>query len=199
MIVHNVAQGTPEWKQLRSGKFTASNFDKLFMGKSTAGYQGLINTIVFERLTNSVAPSYSNDTMKRGNELESEALQRYELETFSKTQKIGFVEHNEWIGCSPDSFVGDEGLVQVKCPLHNTFVYYLLFPDKAKAEYLYQCQGEMFVSERVFNDLFIYHPMLPPITIRIDRDEKIISDIQKELTIAIKLVEERIKAIKEKQ
>lgn len=199
MTIHNVIQGTLEWRQCRSGKFTASNFDKLFMGKSTAGYQNLVNTVVFERITGSVAPSYSNDIMKRGNELEAEALQRYELETFSKTSKVGFVEHNEWIGASPDALVGENGLVQVKCPLHNTFIFYLLYPNKAKDEYLYQCQGEMFIAERAFNDLFIYHPMLDPITIRIDRDEKIIADIQKELTIATELAIQRIKTIQEKK
>jgi YqaJ-like viral recombinase domain len=195
-IYSEMTQGTPEWRLLRSGKFTASNFDKLFMAKSMAGYQNLVNTVVFERLTGEVSASYQNDAMRRGNELESEALERYELETFSKTTRVGFVERDEWVGCSPDSFIGEKGLVQVKCPLHTTFIYYLLKPDKAKDEYLYQCQGELSVTEREWNDLFLYHPKFEPITIRIERDEKIIKEIEEKLSEAIETTQQRINQIK---
>lgn len=196
MIIHEVEQRTDEWRKLRAGKFTASNFDKLFMGKSTKGYQDLINTVVYERLTEDIPETYTSEWMQRGNDLEAEALERYELETFSKISRVGFIELDEWIGCSPDAFVGEEGLTQAKCPKYNTHIFYLLNPQKAIEEYKYQLQGEIFVTERKWDDLICYHPKLSPLIQRVERDEQIITNIKKELTIAVELVKERIKHIK---
>lgn len=198
MIIHNCEQRSPEWFNLRCGKFTASNFDKLFMGKSTKGYQDLINTIVYERLTADIPESYQSEWMQRGNELEPEAIRRYELETFNKVNKVGFVEYDEWIGCSPDGLIGEDGMIQAKCPKHNTAIYYRLNPKKAVDDYLYQVQGEIGFSGRKWNDLIIYHPKLPAQIIRVEKDETIIQSIHKEILIAVELVKERIKTIKEK-
>jgi hypothetical protein len=168
------------------------------MGKSTKGYQDLINTIVYERLTADIPESYQSEWMQRGNELEPEAIKRYELETFNKVNKVGFVEYDEWIGCSPDGLIGEEGTVQAKCLKHNTAIYYHLNPKKAVDDYLYQVQGEIGFSGRRWNDLIIYHPKLPAQIIRVERDEAIIQSIHKEILIAVELVKERIKTIKEK-
>lgn len=195
MKIHNVIQGSVEWHEYRRGKFTASNFDKLFMKKTTQGYNDLINTIVYERISGEIPESYENEWMRRGKELESEARESYERDTFSKVKQIGFVEFDDWIGCSPDGLVGEEGLLEIKCPKYNTFINYILF-GKAKDEYIYQIQGELFVTNRKWSDLFIYHPKLNPLAIRIERDEKIIQEIQKELIVAIEIVKERIKYIK---
>ena len=80
MTMHEgIVQRSPEWFALRAAKITASNFDKLFMGKSTKGYQDLINTVAYEKITGDVPESYENDWMRRGNDLEPEARSRYLL------------------------------------------------------------------------------------------------------------------------
>lgn len=196
MIVHLCQQRTEEWFALRCGKFTASNFDKLFMKPSTAGYQNLINTVVYERLTGDTPDSYSSEWMQRGNDLEGEALQRYELETFNKTHLVGLVEMNEWIGCSPDALVGDDGLAQIKCPKHNTAIYYALNLQKAVEEFSSQMQGELWITERKWNDLCIYHPKLEPLIIRVQRDENTIECLKNELAKAIEEAKQRINKIK---
>jgi hypothetical protein len=168
------------------------------MGKKTKGYQDCVNTVVYERLTGDIPESYSNEWMQRGNDLEAEARTMYELETFNKVHIVGFVESDEWIGCSPDGLIGDKGLLQIKCPKYNTFINYALF-HKAVEDYIIQCQGELLVTERNWNDLFIYHPKLQPLVYRIKRDEEIIKGIDTELKIAIELAKERIKTIKDKK
>lgn len=198
MIIHAVKQDSPEWFALRCGKFTASNFDKLFMAKSTKGYQDLVNSVVFERLTSEVPESYESDWMRRGKELEPEARLRYELDTFQKVQEVGFVELNEWVGGSPDGFLDEDGLLEIKCPKFNTFIFYALSHEAVK-EYQYQVQGELLVTGRKWSELFVYHPKLEPLRFRIERNEEIVGAITKELATAIKTAQERIEQIKEKK
>ncbi|MBE3139028.1 MAG: YqaJ viral recombinase family protein [Thermoplasmata archaeon] len=199
MIIHDVQQSSPEWFKVRAGKITCSNLEKLFMGKSTKGYNDYINTLVYERLTNDIPESYESEWMIRGKELEGSARDRYELETFSKATQIGFVELDEFFGYSPDAFVGDNGLFEAKCPKHTTIIGYRLFPATFYKEYKYQCQGGLYATKREWIDLMAFHPKLEPIIQRIKVDEEIQVEIAKEVEIAKNLIQERIKIIKEKQ
>ena len=194
MIYHyNIAQNSDEWHALRSTRFTASNFPKLFAKESTKTYQNLINEIVFARLTGEVSESYQSEWMKRGNELESEAIESYELETFNKVTPIGFVELDEWVGCSPDGLVGEDRLVQIKCPKATTLMDY--YGGEIPTDYHIQMQGELFVTGRKTNDFFVYHPKLKPILITIKQDDIIIVQIKEHLSKAIEQVKSRIKSL----
>lgn len=199
MIVHDLKQGSPEWFAVRAGKFTASTFSTLFMGKGTKGYNDLINTAVYERLTSDIPESYESEWMKRGKELEPLARLEYELTTFDKVSEIGFIEESEWVGCSPDGLVGEDGMIQIKSPKFNTFINYCLNPKLVSQEYTYQIQGELMISGRAWSDLFVYHPKMKPLIIRIFRDEPMILDIQKEIGLAIELTKQRIKQITERK
>ena len=198
MTIHEEPQGSPEWFAARSGKFTGSNFDKLFMGKSTKGYNDLLNTVAFERLSGVVPESFETDWMARGKELEAEARKQYELETFRRVRTVGFVSEDEWVGASPDGLIDEDGILEVKCPKHTTFMTYLLDPKKAYDEYMYQVQGEMMVTGRHWADLTIYYPGLAPLIIRCGRDAEIINRIRGELATAIEIVQSRIKCIETK-
>lgn len=195
MIIHDVIQGTDEWHELRRGKFTASTFSDLFMAKSTKGYNNLISQVVFERLTGESPESFENDWMARGKELEGEAREQYELETFNKVEPVGFVEMSEWVGCSPDGFVGTEGLVQIKCPKYSTLIDYLLSGSVPK-DYMIQMQGEMWVTGRKWCDFFVYHPKLKPMLKRVTPDEKILEQLKEEVNKAVVEAQTRIKKLK---
>ena len=194
MKIYNVAQNTPEWLELRRGKFTASNFASLFMAKTTKGYQEVINNIVFERLTGEIPESFSNGWMERGKELEPLAIEAYQFQTFKAVSRVGFVELDEWIGCSPDGFVGTDGMIQVKCPKYSTLIEYILDGSVPKS-YQIQMQGEMWVSERAWSDFYVYHPKLSPLLIRVNRDEKLIKEIQSKIAEAKGEAEKRMTKI----
>jgi len=178
MILHNVEQGTDAWKKLRLGKFTSSTFSDLFAKEATATYQNAINKVVFERITGELPEFYTNKYMERGTELEAEARKSYEETTFTKVHQIGFVELSEWVGASPDGFIGKDGGVQIKCPIYSTLISYHL-SGKVPTDYLYQMQGELWVTGRQWIDFYCYHPKLRPVIKRIFRDERIINDIAK--------------------
>ena len=196
MIIHELEQGTPEWHKVRCGKFTASNIHKLFMGKSTKGYNDYLNQIVYERLTGEQPESFSSEWMDRGIELEAEAIQAYELLTFSKVTRVGFVEFDDWHGCSPDGFVGEYGMLQVKCPKWSTMLDDRLNDPSIPKEYLYQMQFEMMVSERKWNDYFCYHPKLEPILKRVEYDKSICDAIAMETIKAEVEIEKRLTKLK---
>lgn len=197
MIIHDLQQGTPEWDAVRVGKFTASNIHKLFMGKSTKGYNDYINRIVYERITGQKPESFESEWMARGTELEAEAISAYEMLTFDKVVPVGFIELDEWRGCSPDGLVGQDGMIQVKCPKWSTLIDYHL-TGKIPEDYIYQMQYEMYISCRKWNDFFCYHPNLKPFLKRIVLDMNRFPFLfEQEINVAQKEVEKRIAKIKE--
>ena len=193
MIYHDVIQGSDEWHVLRSTRFTASNFHKLFAKESTKTYQNLINEIVFARLTGEVSESYQSEWMKRGNDLEADAIEAYELETFNKVTPVGFVELDEWVGCSPDGLIGKDAMLQVKCPKATTLMDY--YGEEIPREYMWQIQGELYVTDRKWSDYYVYHPHLRPIKATVLYDNEMINELRLKLETAIMIVKSRIKRI----
>jgi len=196
MYYYDIQQNTDEWFDIKRGKFSASTAADLLMKPSTAGYQKLINKIVFERVTGETAESHSNGWMERGIQLEPEALKTYELSTFTKINKVGYVSLDDWIGCSPDGLIEDNGLIQVKCPAWNTQLEYY-FSEKVPTNYFKQCQFELMVTQREYNIFLSYHPGLKPFICKIERDEKVIEEMIIKLADSIKLVRQRIAKLTE--
>lgn len=194
MIHHLIEQNSEEWLKLRSGKFTASTFADLFATKTTQAYKKAIRKVVFERLTGESPESFSNDWMNRGHELEPIARKEYEDYTFNTVSDGGFFEYNEWVGASPDGLIGEDGLIELKCPAYNTFIDYLI-NNKLPSEYLYQVQGQLFVTGRKWCDFTAYHPKLPLMKVTVYPDPEIQEQIGKALETAIKEAEEMIEKI----
>ena len=190
-IYDEIEQNTDEWKKCRSGHFTASMFSKLFMAKSTAGYRGAISQVVIEKLTGEVPESYQSAAMRRGHELEPEAIEAYELRTFNKVKRVGFIERDNFCGCSPDGIVGLDGGVEIKCPEATAFLEYLE-TGKIKDDYVYQIQGSLWVSERVWWDYSPYSPKLTAPIVRVYRDEGMIANIATAVAVATEEARKRI-------
>jgi hypothetical protein len=91
------------------------------------------------------------------------------------TQRIGFVTNDaRTIGASPDRFVGEDGLLEIKVPAEHTHVAYLL-TRAVDVEYYPQVQGQLWVTGRAWSDILSYHPELPPALIRVERDDRFIA------------------------
>lgn len=195
MIQYKVEQNSDEWFALRRGKFTASTFKDLFMGENTQGYKDAIYKVAFERLTNTSPESFTNEYMQRGNELEPEARAWYEFEKNVEVIKAGFFEYNDWIGASPDGLVGDSGLIEIKCPKFSTMMDYLIKKELPKT-YFHQVHGQLLVTDRQWCDFIAYHPSLPKLVLRVEREKKIDDEILDKLFRAIKEVEQIITKLK---
>jgi hypothetical protein len=117
--------------------------------------------------------------MENGLAMEPDAVAYYEFETGRDTTQIGFVTTDDGkIGCSPDRLVGDDGLCEIKCPMPQTQIEYLL-TGKLDKGYWPQLQGQLFVTERKWVDIVSWHPELPRIVIRVERDEAYIACLKK--------------------
>ena len=193
MIHHNVIQNSDDWFKIRSGKFTASSFGDLFAAKSTLTYEKAIFKVAYERLIGETPESFSNEWTDRGHELEPLARDAYEVETFNLVEDAGFFELNDWVGCSPDGLVGQDGMIEIKCPAYNTFIRYIN-SGKLPSTYFYQVHGQMYVTGHQWVDFVAYHPPFKPFILRVERDEKVCQEIESALTEAI----EKAKKIIEK-
>jgi hypothetical protein len=202
---YDIQQNTPEWVVAKLGKFSASGAADLLMKNTNEGYKNLIKRIVEERITGEPIEGRwgGNKFTERGHDLEPVAIERFELSTFTKVNRVGLVEMNEWVCCSPDGLVGEDGLIQVKNPIFSTQYDYLFNADGNLAEmtippsnYNKQMQFELMVTERKYNIFYSVHPKLSEIKIKLYRDESLIKEIQDKLAIAINEVQKRIEQIR---
>lgn len=199
MTVLEVQQGTQEWMDARAGIPTASNFDKIITSKGEPSKQRekYLYTLAAERVVGKSMESYQNDAMTRGVEMEAEARALYEILNDCTVQEVGLCFQNEQklVGASPDGLVGEDGGVEIKCPLSHTHVGYLL-DGKLPSEYFQQVQGQLYVTGRKWVDFISYYPGLKTLIVRVQRDEKFILALEANLMIFLddlNAVAERIK------
>lgn len=160
----DIEQGTAEWQALRLGKITGSSFAKL-MGTAAAKEKYLYDRAA-EIVTGSRCDSdecASSTHMTRGSEFEEVALMKYTVATLNEVQKVGFVQISEFVGCSPDGLVGDEGMIEIKVPDSNNYFRQILEltangVDVIPKDYYAQMQFNMFVCGRKWCDYVLYNP-----------------------------------------
>lgn len=185
-------QRSLEWFEARKGVPSASDFDKIVTSTGTQSKQRTkyMYQLAGEKLGAIVEDGYQNAAMLRGIELESEARSLYEIARGSVSE-VGFCIHNNGFGASPDGLVGEDGLVEIKCPTLSTHIEYLI-KGELPIEYLQQIQGQMLVTDRNWNDFVSYYPGLKPFIVRVNRDDKFISLLKLELDIFIKELNELV-------
>jgi len=193
MIIHDVEQGTPEWLELRKGRVTASHATAI--ATNGKGLDTYVLELMSEYYSSGEREYYSNADMDRGNELEELAASAYEMEVGVELEKVGFVEYNEFVGCSPDRLVGEDGLVEIKCPNDKNYFKFLLEGEKAiSTDYMAQMQMQMLITGRKWCDMVAYNPNFEKSIFihRVFVDE----DKHAKLLEGFKSAEGKIKAIK---
>lgn len=171
-------QGTPEWMAARIGIPTASSFDRIITktGKPSASADRYLAKLVAEWYLGCSLDDYVSQFMERGTEMEASAVRFYEFATGVDTQEVGFIVRDDGrCGASPDRLVGDNGLLEIKCPSPEVHMTYVL--GGLSDEYKVQQQGQLWVAEREWCDLLSFHPVLPRATVRVFRDEPFIETL----------------------
>ncbi|MFC3705658.1 lambda exonuclease family protein [Devosia honganensis] len=174
-------QNSSEWYEARRGIPTASMFATV-MAKGRSGGESLtrkkyLYKLAGELLTGDVQEGYSNAHMERGHEMEPDARNMYALMTDAQPELVGFVRNGPK-GASPDSLVGDAGMLEIKTKLPDLLIDVLL-RDEFPAEHKAQCQGALWVAEREWIDIAVYWPKLPLFIKRAYRDEAYIADMSR--------------------
>jgi hypothetical protein len=176
MIRLDVEQGSGEWFAARLGLPTASCFDKILTSKTlklSASADGYMHKLLAEQVLGVHLADESSGFMQRGQVMEKRAIGYYELQRDVETAPGGFILRDDRrAGCSPDRFVGDDGLLEIKVPAAATHIGYLL--DEEGIGYRLQVQGQLWIAEREWCDTLSYHPDMPPALVRQERDDKVI-------------------------
>ncbi len=157
MKLHMVEQRTPEWHALRMGKMTAS--EAQCIAANGRGLESYIFKVVVAAVTGRSQENFDgNSHTDRGNELEAEARLSYELTKDVTVQEVGFIELDEYVGCSPDGLIGEDGGLEIKCP--NDVKYFQLLTGSAGPEesYVWQCHMSLLITGRKYWDLAYYNP-----------------------------------------
>ena len=190
MIILNDEQGSPEWLASRLGRPSASMFSHLITtsGKPSSSAKKYIAEMVAERLTGRSKPFYTNEHMERGNFLEPEAREAYEFITDLEVVETGFILHDsEEFGCSPDGLVANDGGLEIKCPSDGVHAGYLI-DGKVPTKYYQQVQGCMWVTGRDWWDFMSYHPEMPHLLVRMERNEEFIEAMATEVNKAVEII-----------
>lgn len=191
-IIYDMEQGTPEWLELRLGKLTASKFSHVVSkGRGSAPSktrESYMYQLIAEKLTGEPQSSFKSSAMEWGNYCEPAARAAYELANDVDVIECAFIERDENIGVSPDGLVGDDGLLEIKCPNSVTQIKRFLsgeFPTEYKA----QVQGQLWVSGRDWCDFVSYDPRIEGeasyFEIRVNRDEEYIQELEKQCELFI--------------
>ena len=154
-IFSDVSQNSDEWLALRAGMPTASMFKDVTAKKGPRGgipkgRQTYLWKLAGEILTGEPMDHYVNADMERGHEREAEASDLYALLRDVEPERVGFIRNGN-CGCSPDRFIGDEGLLEIKDAAPHIQIERLLNGD-LPSEHKQQSQGQLMVSQRSWLD-----------------------------------------------
>ncbi|MBP8236060.1 MAG: YqaJ viral recombinase family protein [Rhizorhabdus sp.] len=185
MRIIDCEQGSPEWHAARCGRVTASRVADI-MRKTKSGVSAsratYLGELVAERLSGQVAPSFSSKPMEWGNETEAKARTYYAFMHDVDPVRVGLVIHPtiEMAAASPDSLVGDDGLIEIKCPNSATHIR-TLRGEEIDPDYVKQMQWQMACTGRSYCDFVSYDPRMPEDmalhTRRVARDSALIVEM----------------------
>ena len=160
-------QRSAAWFAARAGRLTGSVASEigatLKNGGEPAGRRDLRTRLALERLVGrSLEDDYQNADMKRGIELEPEALGAYEVATGNLVQPTGFLAHTELqIGCSLDGHIGDfDGILELKAPRPANHLKYVR-SGVLPSEHRYQIVHNLLVTGATWAEFCSYSPDFP--------------------------------------
>jgi putative phage-type endonuclease len=200
-----IEQRTDDWFAARLGKVTASSLYKV-LAKTKTGYGAdrgnYMTQLVLERVTGSKAESYTNSSMQWGIDQEPFARAAYEASRGVMVDEVGFLPHPsiEAAGASPDGLVGDDGMVEIKCPDSKTALECWLSDNPVESKYFSQMQWQMRCADRSWCDYVVFDPRMPTkaqlFVTRVHRDEEWLSVTEGEVVKFLAEVDAKVAALK---
>lgn len=110
-----IQQRTEAWHNQRSGRITASVVGAV-MGFSPFMSRSKLITKMIKEYQTGERESFDNPATAWGNANEDGAISEFEMVTGLKVEPAPFVEFEEWGGASPDGYVSDGNIIEIKCP-----------------------------------------------------------------------------------
>lgn len=161
------SQGSDEWKEQRKNRITASEFgiaSGLFTKYETQ--DEYINNKINQKQRE--IEDFNISCMENGIRNEPVARKLYEKERNLKVKEIGLAvpKFNTEIGASVDGLVGEDGIIEIKCPykLYDELKLYNYYLNKGKkienleinVSHYCQIQGCLKILNRKWCDYTVY-------------------------------------------
>ena len=198
-----ISQSSPEWHASRVGKFTSSRIVELMgikaLGKTGESYA--IEKAIEYFIEPSEDDNYISFDMQRGLDLEPLAFAKFKdikEKEFITVEPGGFVPCNKDTGSSPDGFVSDDAVLEIKCPKKETFFRVVLTGEIDK-KYFAQMQHQMYCTNRSKAYYFVYFIQDGEELwhcIEVERDEDFIKKMVGRIAEAVAKRDEYIETIK---
>ena len=190
----NIDQGSIEWKNIRLGLFTSSDIFNLFVkAKDKKNISKTAETYIKQKAIECIYPPFFNDinsnALQHGLDYESDAIQCYEMIKNKTVSNGGFFIFDNYSGSSPDGLIGNDGLIEVKCPFNrvNHLNNVLSLKDdidlyKLSKKYYYQVHHQLFCTGRKWIDFCSFDPRLLNYNnflhvIRIERNQELMDEM----------------------
>lgn len=185
-------QRSAEWLAARLGCVTASRVKDVMAsgrgGAPSATRKNYMMELLCERLTGQSggADLSRNAAVQRGVELEPFACMAYESDKGLMVVETGLVMHPKiaGFGASPDGLVGDDGVLEIKCPNTATHIA-TMQSERHDPQYEWQMLAQMACTGRAWADFVSYDDRLPEplqyVCHRFERDFKRIREMEAEI------------------
>jgi putative phage-type endonuclease len=204
----DIEQRTDEWFAKRCGKFTGSRFADVLAkskkdGKPLKARQDLIWAIAAERIQGYQPKGASSYSLQWGVDNEPLAREAYEIKTGEFVNEIDFIIHPnyDYVGISPDGLIGDDGLIEIKCP-KSPEIHLQRFINGVPEEYVPQIQGALWVTGRSWIDFVSFDPdttdQFKLLVIRVEPDYNFFAELEFEIARAEVEVNELVEQLMKK-
>lgn len=192
-IITSFEQGSLDWYAEKLGMFSGSDFH-IMLGESKTK-----EAFMYKKLGERLFGDYDmeetqSQAMERGSLLEPEARRLYCAANEVDVLTCGVVkpdegsEFRDYALCSPDGLVGDDGIIEIKCPLARNYLQWVEKDFYIKPQYKTQVQFNLFITERNWCDFIYYHPRAGMKILRIERNEEYIDNIVTALREGVKFL-----------
>lgn len=158
-------QGSPAWVNARLGKITASRFKDVLTRSTMAGEPSktagrYILDLVAEILTGQSREQRTTTAEQWGLDHEDAARTLYSEIVDREVKEVGFIEHplDPMIGGSPDGLVGDDGGLEIKCPINPAIHLGYILGGVLPKDHVAQVQGHLWITGRAWWDFVSYYP-----------------------------------------
>lgn len=195
MIILDVEQGSAEWLEARLGLASASRFKDILSeprskadkesGKLSETAYSYMCELAAEVLTGKQA-ELSGKALEWGAENEPEARNLYDM-TRDDVEEVGIIlDDSGKYGASPDGLVGDDGMIEIKCPYNSVNHLKTVIAGEMPKEHMPQVQGNMMINGRQWCDFISFDPRIEGkgrfFVVRVERDDEYIAKLQDKLT-----------------
>ena len=180
IILRDIHQGSEQWEDIRRGRATASEFNKILTPAGEVSKQAVqyMRKLVRETVIDDPLEWIGNKYTDWGERMEAEARDVFTEHTGLPVEQVGFCLRGDEapLGCSPDGLIPGDGSgpewiagVELKCPKADTHVGYLM-EGVLPAEYRLQVHGSMAVTGLDRWWFMSYFPDLNPFILEVRRN-----------------------------